>query len=431
MQIGTNDPDVVRLKERSDRLTTRASEAFDALTQAQKRYGDEPSTVEKRAIATLQAEYDRAAAEAAGADSEYRDLLTRLAEGGGGAAGRQTPKTSHIGELRAFPKGASVREGMRPDGPSLGAIVRAIATGDASRIPSEHRTLLTSGAQGAVPGYEVAGIVDLARQQSVIFDAGAQVIPMAAPGVKVARLTSIPDVEIKAEAADRDLTDQAFAFEPAQLDAYSAFLYTTCSLEALEDVGNLDQTIQSTFARQLALAWDKYAFAGDGNDQPLGLALMASEDGINEVDHFGAAVTGYGPLVRGIGSVRSKFHSPTAAVLPTTLWTRYAELTDGIGQPLQAPRAYAELPEYVSDFVPFGQGTGTDEDDAIIGDFTKLLVGVRTGFMVEVNRLGAGFKKGQVEIRGYMRWGSIVLDPSAFCVVRAMSTTPPAPAPEG
>ena len=160
---------------------------------------------------------------------------------------------------------------MRADGPTLGEIVRSMVTGRAISGYS----LLSSGVSRALPDYEVLGIVGQALQESAIFSAGARVVPMDAPSVKLARVTSTPDIEIKPEADDRDLTDQAIGFTPVSMDANSAFLYGTTTLEAVEDVANLEETITGIFSRQLARAWDKaFALGGDGNGEPLGLGYM-------------------------------------------------------------------------------------------------------------------------------------------------------------
>ena len=273
---------------------------------------------------------------------------------------------------------------------------------------------------GALPEYEVLGIVEQALQASVIFSAGARVLTMNAPSVKFARVTTTPDIQIAAESDSRDLTDTAPGFEPAQADAYSAFMYCTTSLEAVEDIANLDQTITGIYARQLARAWDRYALGGDGNDQPLGLGYMFEEDGVSEVDASGATFAGYAKLIEAIGKVRAKFHAPNACVVDVPTWTTLASLTDQTDQPLIPPVAYSRLAEYVSDFLP--QGADPVTSTAVVGDFTRLVVGVRTNVQIEVDTMGSGFKSGKIAIRGRMRWSSFVDDPTAFAVVRGITT---------
>jgi HK97 family phage major capsid protein len=318
--------------------------------------------------------------------------------------------------MPSYGRGDDLRARLRADGPSIAEIVRSMVTGRAI----EGWSLLSSGASGALPEYEVLGIVEQALQQSVIFDAGARVIPMNAPSVKLARVTSTPAVQIAPEADDRDLDDVAPAFTTESMDACSAFLYCTTSLESVEDVVNLEETIVNIFAGQAARAFDRYALGGDGNDVPLGLGYMFAADGVSEVDATGAPLAGYGKFIEAIGRVRARHHKPNAVVMDVPTWATLAMLTDQTDQPLVPPKAYSELAEHVSDFMPLDPG-GTSS--AAVGDFTRLLVGVRTGLQIEVDRMGAGFKAGKLAIRAFLRFGAFTDDPTAFAIIRGLPAT--------
>ncbi|NLG65124.1 MAG: phage major capsid protein [Actinobacteria bacterium] len=393
-----------KMRFEGDELSMQASSAWASLCEAREKYGDSPTTAQKRALETLQAEYDRASAVSESHAREYKNALAALDDRT--AAPRQVAP-----ELHSYGQGDDLRAGLVPgQGPTIGQVVRAMATGR----PLEGYGLLSSGVAGALPDYEVLGIVEAAMQESVVFNAGARVVPMAAPSVKLARVSVVPEVQIKPEAADRNLTDEPLEFVQEAMDAYSAFLYCTASLEALEDVANLEEVLTGTFARQLASAWDKYALAGDGNGQPLGLGMMFAADGVSEVDAGNKEPT-YAKFVQAAGRVRAKHHQPSAVVVDVPVWTALASLTDKNDQPLQAPAAYGTLREFVSDHLP-----QEDYSCAVVGDFTRLIIGVRTNVQIEVDRMGAGFKSGHVAIRGYVRWGSFVDDPGAFAVIRGL-----------
>jgi len=157
----------------------------------------------------------------------------------------------------------------------------------------------------------------------------------------------------------------------------------------------------------------------------LGLGMMFAQDGVSEVEGGNAAPT-YAKFVEAVGRVRAKHHKPSAVVLDVPTWTALSMLIDKNDQPLQPPRAYSELSEYVSDFLPRDAYSC-----AVVGDFSRLLVGIRTDIQIEVNRQGPEFKKGGLAIRGFMRWGSFVDDPAAFAIIRGLegadlSDTPPA-----
>jgi HK97 family phage major capsid protein len=181
---------------------------------------------------------------------------------------------------------------------TLGGLVRGLGLGDWRGIKPEVRAMMSSGAAAAVPGYVTAGIVDAAREASVIFQAGAQVMAVDVPSAKVARVISEPGAEWLPESEERQLSDGAWVFDTGTLDACSAWLYTTLSVEAVEDCVDLDAAIQRSFAAQLALAFDQAALAGDGADMPLGIANMGTEDDrVIEVNDIGVLVD-YRPFVR-------------------------------------------------------------------------------------------------------------------------------------
>lgn len=310
---------------------------------------------------------------------------------------------------------------LSADDVSLPGLIRGLALGDWKGTRPDVVALLTSGVPAAVPGYVSAGIVDIAREQSIVFRAGARLLPIDVPSAKVARMTSEPAIQWEPESAERDLADGAWSFDAAELTASSAWLYTTLSIEAVEDAVDLDGVVQNAFAAQLALAFDQAALAGTGADQPVGIALMdAATDRILEANAVGPIVD-YRPFVRAVGAVKAAHHEPSSVILTPDLWTELNCLQDADYNPLGVPRAYAALDEYVSSFLPSDGGVGTNEHTAVVADLTKLTIGVRTDVTIEVSRLGAGFKKGAVEVRGYVRFGTFLTDPTALCVMRGLT----------
>ena len=59
-----------------------------------------------------------------------------------------------------------------------------------------------------------------------------------------------------------------------------------------------------------------------------------------------------------------------------------------------------------------------------IGDFTQLMIGLRTSFRLEVSRVaGDAFTNLQVWIRAYLRADIQLAHPEAFCVLTGVDTT--------
>lgn len=310
--------------------------------------------------------------------------------------------------LRSFALGDDLRSSMRPAaGANLAAVVRGMATGDWSHVSAEQRGLISSGAAAAIPGASVLEIVEKAMQQSVVFQAGARIVNIDRPTEKVARVISTGEPEWKPDTVDRDLTDQSIVIDPVDLTAFSAWLFTECSIESLEDATGLDSAITDAFAKQLAILYDQSAVAGSGTDMPLGVGAMTYvADGINELTNAGELID-HKPFIRATGDVLAKHHKPTSVMIRSDAWTELAMLTDTTDQPIQPPRAYTDLGEHVTDFLPVG--------NAIVADWSKWLFGTRTGITLEVSRTGTGFKRGMVQIRAYVRFGGVPTDPTAFC----------------
>lgn len=345
----------------------------------------------------------------------------------GGPGGPSPDSLRHLGdagarqadpsELRSFGFGDDLRSIMRPvAGPNLAAVVRGMATGDWSHVSAEQRALISSGAAAAIPGASVLAIQEQAMAQSVVFRAGARMVNIDRPSEKVARVVSTGTPEWKPDTADRELTDQTIVITPEDLTAFSAWLYTECSIESLEDATGLEDAITSAFGRQLAELYDTAAAAGSGTDMPKGVGAMTNAaDGINELTNVGELVD-HKPFIRAAGAVLGMNHAPTSVMIDPDMYTELGCLTDLNGQPIQPPKAYTDLSEYVSGFLP--------EGNAIVADWTKWLFGQRTGITLEVNRLGDGFKRGFVQIRAYVRFGGIPVDPSAFCRLSGITLDP-------
>ena len=316
-------------------------------------------------------------------------------------------------------KGQSMRGDLAPSDVSLAQLVRGLGTGNWKGTNDGARALMTSGTTAAVPGAISWGIVDMAREQSSIFKAGALLMPLDTPQAKVARMISNPAVQWLPESEERNIELGAWSFDSATLDAHSAWLRTSLTIELVEDGIDVDGAVTRAFAAQLAETFDMAALVGDGAEMPLGLALMnTGEDRILELPDIGSPTT-YAPFVWAAGGVLGAHHTPTSVIIPPTMWTNMNTWVDGNYNPRGVPRAYSRMDEYVSSHlenVPLATpGTGV----AIVGDFTKLVVGLRTAIQIEVSRdAGDAFQKGAVEVRAYTRFDTMLLDPKAFCVLK-------------
>ena len=94
-------------------------------------------------------------------------------------------------------------------------------------------------------------------------------------------------------------------------------------------------------------------------------------------------------------------------------------MVDTTGQPLNAPPSYNDLEKFSTSQIPVNLGTGTDESEAFLGDFSKLMIGMRTNLTLEVSReasdsTNSAFEDMQVWVRIYLRADVQLAKPDQF-----------------
>jgi HK97 family phage major capsid protein len=86
-------------------------------------------------------------------------------------------------------------------------------------------------------------------------------------------------------------------------------------------------------------------------------------------------------------------------------------------QPLVPPAAVQAVPEFLTNQIPI-QGTSPDMTDVYVGDFSQLMIGLRTSFRLEVSRVaGEAFERLQIWVRAYLRADVQLARPEAFAVL--------------
>jgi HK97 family phage major capsid protein len=96
----------------------------------------------------------------------------------------------------------------------------------------------------------------------------------------------------------------------------------------------------------------------------------------------------------------------------------YNKLKDTTGQALRRPAAIADLPFLVSSKMPINetQGTATTASRVILGDFTQLMIGIRTQIRVDVVRETFA-ANGQIGFVAWMRAECQAMHPQSFAQI--------------
>lgn len=305
------------------------------------------------------------------------------------AAGTTAPavwRTESGAELRAFKH----NERMTADGdaPGIGHIVRGIATGHWDGIDKRSVNLINStGGNYFLPSFVSDTFIDLARAATVVSAAGATTVqlPEGVRDVRLVKATTDPTPNWVVEATAYTSTDPVFG--ALNLSLKKLGILVTVSKEQLRFAANSAQALTDMLLRSAAVEIDRAALLGDGATEPRGILNVS---GIGT-----AAVTGsldYDDVLVGIREIREANHEPTAAVWSPGIQHRFESLKDGQGLYLTPPAGYASLSKLYT--------TSMADTSLIIGDFSKLLLGVAAGNMMEISVSDAvGFRSDLIDVK--------------------------------
>jgi HK97 family phage major capsid protein len=308
----------------------------------------------------------------------------------------------------------------------FGAVVRALALGDRRGLSDLELRALSEGSDSAggysVPEVLAGSFIDRVRNVATVFRAGAVTVPMTSDTLHIARLAqpgltvdgSPAGVETLWKTENDDITEGDLTLERVTFTARTLPVIIKLSVELSEDSNNIAAIIERELAAAFALELDRVALFGSGvAPQPKGVRNQAS---VNVEDFGGLAPTDYDFVIDAIARLWADNHNPNARMYPPALAAHLAKLKDTTNQPLRVPDVVAAVPAFVTNQIPNDGGSPTSTT-MIVGDFTNLLIGVRTSFRLEVSRVaGSAFEKLQVWVRAYLRADVQLAHPEAFDV---------------
>ncbi|WP_052360051.1 phage major capsid protein [Solidesulfovibrio alcoholivorans] len=311
-------------------------------------------------------------------------------------------------------------DGIKPEELSLGRVLRGLVTGDWSGAEAEKRSVMSEGTSSLggvlIPAPMAAQVIDLARNQAVVFRAGASTVPMTANTLKMCKVTG--DMSASWREENAAITASEMSFDSLSFTAKALAAICSISIELLEDAGNVNGLIENSIAQALALELDRAALFGSGvAPEPLGLNGVVGVQSISMGDN-GAALTGYSPFTLAMQKLYEKNAIPGSFVFSPRTWAAMEGLVDTTGQPLAAPASFASAPKLVSNQIPntLHQGTATNASSIFTGAWSNLMVGMRTSLTLEASRVAGAdaFSKMQVMIRAYLRCDVQVARPDHF-----------------
>lgn len=343
---------------------------------------------------------------------EFPNVPDFLRNGGGsggpGAAWQTDSRGCRYAILNKEDKATSVLPSKARN--EFGHYVLARLFGANGATPSSVRAALT-GDQNHLGGFMVpeqlfGGLIDLARAKSVLAAAGMRTLLMSSDSLL------IPTVESDVTPALRGENDAISQSDPTfgaiRMVAKNAGVMTRVSRELAEDAPELlSEQLGMLLVKAMVTTMDQWGLNGTGGTQPEGLYLAS---GIGSTGSIGTV--DWNDIADAATAIRKLNHEPTSVILSPT---RYAQLFNSTtGDGINSAKGWLDIPPTLRG-MSFLQTTNNPDTKALIGDFSRYAMGLRTAPLVEAtNSGGDAFETHSILVKITCRFDFAPLDASAF-----------------
>ncbi len=294
----------------------------------------------------------------------------------------------------------------------MGELIRAMVIGSQHASPMI-KAALSEGSNSAggflVPEELSDMVLDKSRAQSVLVDAGCQIVGMKSDSKIWAKVVTDPEMEIKAENAA--FSEGSVTFGNVQAIARTIGCLLTCSNELLEDAPNAAELLDSVLSKSLGAELDRLGLAGSGSSgEPIGLLNNSDIPSTGSI-----AAIAWADLSSAATAIRVANYVPGAFVFHPSIAEDLALLADSTGQPLNPPENVRDVPRMNT--------TNCTVTKAVCGDFSNLYWVIRRNPVIEASRVaGDAFKKNQTLIRITWRGDVLCTQPTAFYNLTGITT---------
>ena len=240
----------------------------------------------------------------------------------------------------------------------------------------------------SVPSELLAEVIDDMRAATVCIQAGARTVPLTTDQTRMLKIVKDPTPTWRAEnslVSESEPNFGAIEFKPRSLA-----VMVRASRELLEDSTNIDTAIRLAFAASMAQALDRAALFGTGQDnEPLG--LLNHNIPTIDMGADGGSFTDYSPLLDLIELYENNDNwdmNGRVMVMNPTVKRQLAGLVNSENDPLRQPEELYQIPRLTTTNMPTNevQGSATNASSVILGEFSKMLIGMRNSMRIEVLR---------------------------------------------
>ena len=281
-------------------------------------------------------------------------------------------------EIRVYKPGESVFNsagGGKKERFNFGSVLRGLAIGARDGEPELREALTTvGGSSGAmtVPAKLLESFIDAMRAKQQTINAGAMTVLLEQKTVSIARIKNDAVPTWRAEAGK--VTESKPTLDRVEFDSKSLAVLVKVSEELLQDSANIDSILMGSLSSAMALELDRVAINGSGSDtEPEG---VLNTTGINTITGT-AAINSYELILTGCKSLAiANSNAPTAAIMNPVQQYDFAGLVATDGQPINRPKIIEDL--------PFLDTNSAPDKEMLMGDFTKMMIGIRQGLSVRI-----------------------------------------------
>lgn len=289
--------------------------------------------------------------------------------------GQPLKDAEDVNRYRASDKFSNQYPAPRDQNVSTGAAIRAIIDKPKNAAEKKIHQNSVSSSGYELPEFVAADFIDKLRAANPLLmenGAGSQVVELPGGDQKYIRIKNDPQANWHAELNEENL-DSTDIFDSVTLSSNTVMSLVEVSRELMMDSNNLEQALESAFVGSLNDAILTATFTGSGANTPTGLAttITQTEEYTNGGDpdwsnFVNASKTLYDNNVP--EDNRSFIHAPD-------VWQTLALTKDNNGR-------YQDAPSFIRD-VPNFTTSGASTGEAYVGDFSNVVYGFRTEFLLE------------------------------------------------
>lgn len=322
-------------------------------------------------------------------------------------------------EIPVYAKGQSMAAWNRDNlpGDTFGRYVVSLATGRhdiCPEIKNAQSTTDNAGGGYLVPNPLERQIIDRVRNASVLARSGAMFADLPAGTTQIATITSGATFSSVGEGAT--IPESTVAFGSKLMVLHKRAVLIPMTVELLEDSYNAGQVIQDAVVRDASEDLDNFIISGATDPFYDGLVTTGS---ISETGSVGAIA--WEDFHTMAIELRAANEEPNAYILHPTIAGDCDILTTGDGS--TSAKSWLGAPPSL-DGIQRLQTGNISTAYALMGDFTKLMIGIKQGtFRVEISReAGDYFSKDTVVLKVVYRVDYALTRNSAFRRLAGITT---------